>query len=355
MHTENQKCSAAVIDSHSKIEKYFDCVAQLGKYVVNKESLIVLISAIITTYRRKPDIVTRALRSVMKQTFSDIEIIVVDDSPIDFEEREAVWKGVLDTCKTAILLSTGGCKGAPAARNIGIKEATGEYIAFLDDDDEWMPEKIEKQLEGFTSDEMGMVYSGIIINDEIDDASYVRDVKHYSGKIHDLLLSKSNFIGSTSGPLIRKTCLENIGGFDESLESGQDYDLYIRLAKLYDVQFVSGEYTIYHRHTGERLSTNVLAKYHGRRRLIEKYSEDLERNPHAWISHYRSLILCYSKMGNKKDALWIWVCTVRKNPCDVLRNMKYFLFALVSEKSILIQGYNRIKKSIRKSKNLLKR
>lgn len=313
-----------------------------------------LVSAIITTYRRKPAIVTRALRSVMKQTFSDIEIIIVDDSPIDFEEREAVRQGVLDNCKTAIFLSTGGSKGASAARNIGIKEATGEYIAFLDDDDEWLPEKIEKQLEGFISDEIGMVYSSIIVNDETDDTIYVRDVEHYSGKIHDLLLSNSNFIGSTSGPLIRKTCLECVGGFDESLESSQDYDLYIRLSKLYEINFVTGDYTIYHKHTGERITTNVLAKIHGIIRIIEKYSEDLESNPQAWICLNRSLILFYSKMRKRKEALWMWVSTARKNPRDVPGNMKYFLFALFPGESFLIQGCSRIKRSVKKSINLLR-
>lgn len=314
-----------------------------------------LVSVIITTYRRKPAIVTRALRSVMKQTFPDIEIIIIDDSPIDFEEREAVRQEVLDTCKTAIFLSTGGSKGASAARNIGIKEATGEYIAFLDDDDEWLPEKIEKQLEGFTSDEIGMVYSSMIINDEMDDTIYVRDVEHYSGKIHDLLLSNSNFIGSTSVPLVRRACLGYVGGFDESLESSQDYDLYIRLSKLYEINFVTGAYTVYHIHTGERITTNALAKIHGIMRLKDKYSDDLERNPEAWIRLNRSLIQFYSKIRNKKNALWIWASTVRKDPRDVLGNLKFFFLALFPGDSFLIQGCIRIKRSVKKSINLLRK
>lgn len=311
-----------------------------------------LVSVIITTYKRKPAIVTRALRSVMKQTFHDIEIIIVDDSPIDFEERDAVRQAVLDTCKTVSFLSTGGSMGAPVARNIGIKEATGEYISFLDDDDEWLPEKIEKQLEGFTTGEIGMVYSGIIINDEIDDTIYVRDVEHFSGKIHDLLLSSSNFIGSISVPLIRKVCLERVDGFDESLESSQDYDLYIRVANLYDVNFINGEYIIYHKHAGERISTNTLAKYRGIIRLTEKYSDDLERNPQAWVRLHRYLILYNNKLGKRKDAIWIWISTLKKNPSDILGNMKYFFFVLFTDDSFLIRGYSHIKQKLRKSKKL---
>lgn len=308
-----------------------------------------LVSVIITTYRRKPNIVTRALRSVMEQTFSDIEIIVVDDSPMEFNEKYEVRQTVLGICPTAIFLSTGGNKGATIARNTGIKEAKGVYIAFLDDDDEWLPEKIEKQLEGFTSDLIAMVYCGIIVNNEADNTMYVRDVEHYSGSVHDLLLLNSNFIGSTSVPLMRKTCIEYVGGFDESLESSQDYDLYIRLSKLYDVNFINGDYVIYHKHTGDRISTNDLYKLNGVMRLIEKYSDDLEQNPQVWVRLNRSLIRYYCKLRKRKEAFWIWASTVKRNPRDLLGNMKFFLLALFPDDSFLMRSYSRLKQKVARS------
>ena len=308
-----------------------------------------LVSVIITTYRRKPGIVIRALRSVMKQTFSDIEIIVVDDSPIDFEKRDAVQQAVLNTCKTVKYISTGGSKGAPVARDYGIHEATGKYIAFLDDDDEWLPEKIEKQLEGFKSDEIGLVYSGMIIRNEIDSTAQICKCKCYSGKVFDTLLQDGNFIGSTSVPLIRKKCLESVGGFDESLEACQDYDLYIRIARQYRVSFVDGNYTIYHVHKGDRISTDARAKLHGEISIIKKYSDEIARIPQAKIRLYRHMIICYCSLRKRKRSLKIWISTIKLKPLDLSGNLKFFLFAIFPQDSFFIKWSTSLKHMIKNS------
>ena len=105
-----------------------------------------LVTAIITTHKREPEIVERALKSILAQTYKNIEIIVVDDSPESFESRKAVKDSVTRyTNQNVKYVQHDECKGACAARNTGLYMAKGEYVAFLDDDDEWLPEKIEKQ------------------------------------------------------------------------------------------------------------------------------------------------------------------------------------------------------------------
>jgi len=103
-----------------------------------------LITAIIPTYKRPFKLLERALRSVLAQTYRNIEVVVVDDSPSTYQGRAEIAANIhLDDRVTYI--QHDAQKGACAARNTGLAHANGKYIAFLDDDDEWLPEKIELQ------------------------------------------------------------------------------------------------------------------------------------------------------------------------------------------------------------------
>ncbi len=301
-----------------------------------------LVSAIITTCRRDPEIVNTALHSVMAQTYKDLEIIVVDDSPLDFDGRDAVRRTIMDSCSTVRYISHGENRGAPAARNTGIREAKGEYVAFLDDDDEWLPEKIEEQIKGFTTEKIALVYSGFIIHDEIHHTQFISKRIYHSGKVYFDLL-ELNFIGSTSVPLIRKEYLEAIGGFDESLESRQDLDVYLRLAKEYEINYVPGEWVIRHWHRGKRITTVPSARLQGTMRVIEKNADALKKRPHACACLYRSLIPQYRQLGMMKDALRIWIYTAEKDPLDVTDNLKYLLLALFRSDFLPIQWYKTIR------------
>ena len=108
-----------------------------------------LVSAIITTHNRGPDMVLRAVNSVLGQTYQNIEVIVVDDSLPSFAQRAEVERSVRSISDSILYLKHEACKGACAARNTGLNHAKGIYVGFLDDDDEWVPMKIEEQLKGF--------------------------------------------------------------------------------------------------------------------------------------------------------------------------------------------------------------
>lgn len=123
-----------------------------------------IVTAVITTYKREPEIVKRAIDSVLAQTYKHINIVVVDDSPADYELRDSVEKLVLDHFAEANITYVQHERnlGACAARNTGLSLVNSEFVAFLDDDDEWLPEKIEKQVKKFREcDELtALVYCG---------------------------------------------------------------------------------------------------------------------------------------------------------------------------------------------------
>ena len=165
-----------------------------------------IVSAIITTCNRPSTYVIRALKSVLAQNYPYIQIIVVDDSPIDYPEKASVYQAVKEICPDALFINHNYNLGASTARNSGIREAVGEYIAFLDDDDEWLPEKIQRQICGFKNTDIALVYGDDFIVEDSENIQYISPKKHYSGKVYEQLL-ETNFIGSTSNPLIKRKCL----------------------------------------------------------------------------------------------------------------------------------------------------
>ena len=124
-----------------------------------------MVSAIVTTYKREPSMVLRAINSILAQTYNDMEIIVVDDSPKDYPYREEVKRVVTSRLEDfpqvkSLYICHEHNMGACVARNTGLNAASGEYIAYLDDDDEWLPKKIEKQVKKIEQSDAVLVYCG---------------------------------------------------------------------------------------------------------------------------------------------------------------------------------------------------
>lgn len=164
-----------------------------------------LVSVVIPTCDR-PESLQRAIQSVKKQTYKNIEIIVIDDKTLTATE----------------------------ARNKGIGQSKGKYIAFLDDDDEWLPTKIEKQMEMFKehcSAELVICW----IDDRRFDEQYIDKYKEYTILSEVLEMFR---LSSTSSYMFRASTLKNLGGFDERFPSAQEYDLAIRVAVLSPVYCV---------------------------------------------------------------------------------------------------------------------
>lgn len=195
-----------------------------------------LVSIIIPTYNRA-GLVVEAIGSVAQQTFSDWELIVVDDGSTD-QTRTAVIgsfrrSGRPASCRYLYQSN----RGPGSARNLGIGQAQGQLLAFLDSDDLWLPEKLKTQVE-------------FLNNNPAVAAVYTNETWLRQGRLLDQKKRHRKFSGWIFGPcldlclispssiLLRKPVLERIGLFDESLPACEDYDLWLRLTKDYPVYLI---------------------------------------------------------------------------------------------------------------------
>lgn len=231
-----------------------------------------LVSIIIPTYNRS-NLLLKAIESVLEQTYSNFELLIVDDNSKDntFE----VIKNINDNRLKYIKLETN--MGGSFARNKGIKESTGDFIAFLDSDDKWTNSKLEKQMNIFKDNkEVGVVYSGIIINSENNARDKVIFTPKEQGDIlHQLL--KSNCVGTTSAVIVKSELIKKEMGFDASLPSCQDWDLWIRLAKITKYGFVNEPMVEYFEHNGDRITTNYSAVAKGHEIIYHKYRDLIDK------------------------------------------------------------------------------
>jgi len=191
------------------------------------------VSVVVPTYNRA-DVLPETIDSVLAQTYKDYEIIIVDDGSTD-NTRE-ILEPYLSMDNISYVYQEN--KKQASARNKGIQNSKGEYIAFLDSDDLWHPRKLEYQVEIFEKHpDIGMVYSNQSI---IQDDPYKEKIKYPLGKLksgfifEDLLLRK--FYCSTPSLLIRRSVLDDVGLLDESLEDAfEDWELTLRISKKYKV------------------------------------------------------------------------------------------------------------------------
>jgi glycosyltransferase involved in cell wall biosynthesis len=193
---------------------------------------------------------------VLAQTFLDFEVIVVDDGSSDETPEVVAGYG----SRVRYLRKENG--GAASARNVGIRAARGSYIAFVDADDLWLPEKLQLQMDLFSRHpDLAWVYSDVIVFDEesgqeVFKASDV--IKLYAGDIlRPLLLS--NFIASPT-PVIRRDVFGTVGYFDESpdLQGSEDWNLWLRIAAKYQVRFVERPLAKYRRRATSKTGTMPL-------------------------------------------------------------------------------------------------
>lgn len=227
------------------------------------------VTIIIPTYNRE-DLILKALDSVFNQTFHDYEIFVVDDASTD-STGEVIAK--LNHPKVFYFkLDQNG--GQCIARNYGIRRAKGKYIAFLDSDDEWLPTKLERQLELFKngSDRLGAVYGYSFQKDMKKDETILSDSGYYRGDIHEKLL-KGFCPPTPSLFLVRKAALDSVDGFDEELVTFVDLDLWMRIGEKYDFDYVEEPVIIKYEHIGaDQYVTNFEKRYRGIRLFFHKWS-----------------------------------------------------------------------------------
>jgi len=197
------------------------------------------VNVVIPSYNRK-DIIGRAIDSVLAQTYKDIEIIVVDDGSTD-----GTAEYIHETYPN-IKIFTQENNGAASARNLGISKADGEYIAFLDTDDYWLPEKIAKQVSSITNDSdtgMNVVEHDIIEKDGSVNKSHIKKTTLFDGGDLVYNIYKHSCL-ATPCVMVKRLVLDDVGVFDTQFEVGEDDNLWMRIAARYNVSFVNEALTI---------------------------------------------------------------------------------------------------------------
>ena len=209
----------------------------LGDYVVNQYKNG-LVSVIIPTYKR-PKMIRRAIDSVLNQTYPNIELLIVDDNVAGDEYSRSLRELLMEyTDRRLILVEQEQHINGAAARNAGIRKARGEYIAFLDDDDYWELNKIERQLAVLR--DLPAEWGGVSCKyQRVDQDGNVigKSAKYRDGNIYLDILNLLTDV-TTCSLLLRHECLDKTGYFDEALRRHQDYQLLVNFTYQYKLKEV---------------------------------------------------------------------------------------------------------------------
>ena len=257
-----------------------------------------LVSIVLPTYNRAY-LLKRAIQSVLNQTYRNFELIVVDDGSTD--NTKEVVEDFHD--KRIRYVAHEKRRGANAARNTGIKLAEGEYVAFQDDDDIWLPRKLEIQIRVFQSSSrnIGVVYTGCWrIDYKRRKVFYLPSMKksQIEGYIYSNIL-KENFIPTTTA-VIKRECFQHSGFFDENLPRLQEWDLWIRISKYYNFKYIDFPLVVsYISQTS--ISRNLDALISAQIYILNKYFSEISRNPELLAHHYSTIGSLLHMKGRVKE------------------------------------------------------
>lgn len=296
--------------------------------VMKDESLV---SVVIVTYNRPIEVLKRAVESVVNQTYNNIEIIVVNDYPEDklgaVKIKEMLSSFLNETIQ---YIEPKHNSGACAARNLGLSIANGVYVAFLDDDDYWLNEKIEVQLSGFCADNIGVVYTPYYL--KYKDKQEIVRTYAISGKLTESLLYRNTMC---IFPLMRTELVRKVGGFDIELTASQEHDLLLRLSEICDFDFVDKPTAVYDV-SEESISMNIPKKIKAFEMFQVKHKRLYNIYPDA--SHYQ-LIRMVNNMNNAgqyKYAFKIWKKAIRLKPfsaSNIIQPVKGYIKRLMGRKA----------------------
>jgi glycosyltransferase involved in cell wall biosynthesis len=246
------------------------------------------VTIIIPTYNSSR-FIRRTIGSVIAQTFRDWELIIIDDCSKD--NTELVVREFTKFDKRIKFLKTPENSGGPATpKNIGVEKAEGEYIAFLDHDDEWFPEKLEKQLRVFQNskdENLGLVSCYINLVDEKTKKTTTK-IKNFKEKDILFFLSQYNFFVTSSCIMIRKSVFDKVGKFDNHFSVSDDWDMWLRIIRSnYKVSLVK-EFLVNYYTNGNNLSrlSNIEIQKKEFDLLKEKSNEKDFRIRENWFLGY---------------------------------------------------------------------
>lgn len=203
------------------------------------------------------------VESVLRQTFTDFEVLIIDDGSSDNIVQWA--SGLVDP---RVKLITQQNQGLPGARNTGINQAKGEYIAFLDADDLWEATKLEKQVHCLDNNPtVGLVHTWMLLVDEQGKSTGRVMKSNAEGDVWKQLVER-NIIACPS-VIVRRCCFETVGLFDINLRSIEDWDMWLRIASCYPFEVIK-EPLAYYRQLPGSMSKNCQVMEQAFHTVIEK-------------------------------------------------------------------------------------
>lgn len=306
-----------------------------------------LVSVIITTYKRA-DMINRALNSILNQTYKNIEIIVVDDNGLGNSFQQLTEKKLksLIEAKEITYIPLQKNVGGSQARNFGVKSSNGDYIAFLDDDDEFLENSIEERLSVFmetSNKKLAIVASDMFLFDDTSQ-QYTVNSSHatYRGeRLKDFLLDGNAY---TPMLMFERSAFEDVGGFSQTVKF-QDHILVLKiLGAGYHAEHVKKELYVQHIHENERVSDwkNYIAGWETRELYEKRFSECLtsweyKRVKCKWIMYK---ILRSREAGQFFTGIGFYAKLLKNYRYTTARSLiKYFLIFIFG-----INFYTKLKK-----------
>lgn len=272
-----------------------------------------LVSVILPVYNGQ-GFIAKTLNSVLSQTYQNLEIILVDDGSTD--QTADIVRSFIKKDRRITLLSQSNA-GVAAARNLAIRHSQGEFIAPIDADDIWYPENIEKQVQLIEQADrsVGLTYAWSAYIDETDALTRESQTASYQGEVY-LPLVLGNFVGNASAVLIRRCCLEDLGGYNSELKAQnaqgcEDWELYLRIAKHYQFGVVP-EFLIGYRQVTGSMSCNHAVMYKSYQLMMSDVQKlnpqiPLDIYKKSQINYYRYLLSQSRRSGDHQGSLsWLY-------------------------------------------------
>jgi len=272
-----------------------------------------LISCIIPTFNRA-DKIARAATSVLRQTWSNLELIIVDDQSTD-NTREVVQSLAEKEPRIIYLLNPE--KGANRARNYAISRAEGEFFAFLDDDDQWLPAKLEKQMDCFQKHpDAGLVFTAFkrYAANRITRRHPSRLSRIRSNKITDRLL-KQNFI-TTSVMLVKKDIFQQVGLFDPNQKSFQDWEFLIRISLKFPIVYLN-KTLIRQYESNDSITLDKKGRIISSIIILKRFFKVYQERPRILSIRYNYLAVSLLKQKKYLFARRLFLMSLKQNPWNI--------------------------------------
>jgi len=311
---------------------------------MNHDPSLPLVSVVIPAYNAEA-FLEQTLQAVCQQSYGNFEVLVVDDGSSD---RTPDLVRAIAQHDPRIRLLQQPNAGVAAARNLGIQAAQGLFIAPIDADDLWYPEAMAKMVAQFQagSPDLGVVYAWSIDIDAQEQVTGGFHAATIDGNVYKTLICH-NFLGNASATLIRKTCLDRIGGYDIQLKAQnaqgcEDWDLYLRLAEHAEFAVVP-EFLVGYRKLSSSMSGDFGQMARSQRLMLQRIQQQHPQIPRyfyrlSYSSFYLYLAQQSDAANNAEATLsWLWQA-IKVDPITPFGRLGFYLLFLKNLLRLMVSG-----------------